>query len=191
MTDTLQLTDMLYKDADPMHTVRRIRDILKAHNIQVTEQWYDSRVPYCHSMRISVTGCSFGVNGKGLTKELALASGYGELMERMQLGHYGSTQAQKTGDLSPMPYPTVRMDAQTLYDRNPGLYERIAARACQYTGRQVNAREALLALADEDGMMNALSLVSLSTGKKQTLGTLNADRVLFCYFTKGERIKYI
>ena len=84
--DNIQLIDSKYKDDSPINTVNRIKGILKEYGIETIECWNDSGVPYCHSLRVSVFGTDFGVNGKGVTEELALASGYGELMERLQLG---------------------------------------------------------------------------------------------------------
>ena len=80
------LRDADFKDEKPVATVCRIKQILQALGIETREQWFDSSVPYCYSLRVSVVGTTFGVNGKGLTREFALASGYGELMERLQLG---------------------------------------------------------------------------------------------------------
>ena len=164
-TDTLCLTDMKYKDADPMQTVQRIREILRAHNIEVSERWHDSKVPYCYSLRVQVKGGSFGVNGKGLTRELTLASAYGELMERLQLGYLGDTQNQKTGNHSTM-YPTTPVSARELYAQNPDRYERIASRATKTVGRPFQAEESLLALADKVGCLDAVTFVELSTGNR-------------------------
>lgn len=177
MTEAIHLTDMQYKDANPIDTVQRIRDILKANNIHVTEHWNESKVPYCYSIRISVDGCSFGVNGKGLTKELALASGYGELMERLQLGNCGNTKAQKIGDLNPAIHPTIAVSAQELFAQNPSIYERIAAHASKDSGHRFSAKDALLSLADKNGMLNAISFINLSTGDRtlfpvELMGTL-------------------
>jgi len=165
-TDTLNLTDMAYKDADPMCTVQRIRDILRAHDIRVTEHWGDSKVPYCHSIRIQVEGCAFGVNGKGLTRELALASGYGELMERMQLGYIGNTQTQKTGIYHHSPYPVISEDAQAIYNSNPDRYARIADHANKLTGSQICAEDMVLSLAEKDGTIGTVSFAELFTGNK-------------------------
>jgi len=182
VTDTLHLADMNYKDADPMSTVQRIRDILKAHQIQVTERWNDSKVPHCYSIRISVDGCGFAVNGKGLTRELTLASGYGELMERLQLGYLGNTQSQKTGNQDQSVYSTTVVNAQTIYNQNPDRYVRIADRASQNIGHQVCGKDALLSLAEKDGTMKAVPFVELSSGNK----TLFPEKMLnMLYSTNG------
>ena len=89
--------DRTFKDDSPLDTVKKIKGILKSYGIETEEKWMDSGVPYCYSLRVSVYGTVFGTNGKGVTKELALASGYGELMERLQLGRILKSDQQKDG----------------------------------------------------------------------------------------------
>lgn len=73
-----------YKDRTPAETVAEIRDILFKNDITVIEkEWHNSSNCY-HSLTLSVADTSFSVNGKGVTPQLALASAYGELMERLQ-----------------------------------------------------------------------------------------------------------
>lgn len=79
--------DEKFKDSSPIETVKRIQSILADRGIEVEESWFDSGVKGCYCLRVSVKGADFGSNGKGITKELARASGYAELMERMQAGY--------------------------------------------------------------------------------------------------------
>lgn len=81
------IIDERFKDANPEKTVERIQAILQNNDIHVTEDWFDSGVLDCYSVRVTVDGTSFGSNGKGITKKLARASAYAELMERMQAGY--------------------------------------------------------------------------------------------------------
>ncbi len=80
------LLDGEYKDESPIKTVEKIKGILRDNGIETTEELYDSEVPYCSSLRVTVNGTAFGSNGKGLSPEFTLASGYGELVERLQIG---------------------------------------------------------------------------------------------------------
>jgi len=74
----------LYKDAKPAETIGRIRAILSELGLFVTEgSWFDNGA-YLHSVRIASEVGLFGANGKGMSKEAALASAYAELMERLQ-----------------------------------------------------------------------------------------------------------
>ena len=77
--DDFTLLDTVYKDETPVSTVEKIQAILASHGIKAKEaQWTESGVEHCYSLRLVVEGTSFGVNGKGVTKEFARASAYGE-----------------------------------------------------------------------------------------------------------------
>lgn len=73
----------LYKDAEPADTIYRIKMILSKNRIFVDEnvtQSFDGI--FC--ARITIDGLDLGTNGKGVSKDAALASAYAELMERIQ-----------------------------------------------------------------------------------------------------------
>lgn len=79
-----------YKDDIPTNTVTRIKTILSSLGIETDVIFFKS-LDFFYSCRVYITnGClsalSLGCNGKGMTKELALASGYSELLERIQNG---------------------------------------------------------------------------------------------------------
>ncbi len=78
--------DEKFKDASPIETVNVIINILESAGLSVTEEWNESGLSDCFSCRVTIDGTGVGVNGKGVTKELARASGYAELMERLQSG---------------------------------------------------------------------------------------------------------
>lgn len=73
-----------YKDDAPLGTVERIRGSLSGLGVLAVEDWGDS-VEGVSSLRLSIAGLdgSVGVNGKGRTRPLALASAYGEFAERL------------------------------------------------------------------------------------------------------------
>ncbi|MBE6984646.1 MAG: hypothetical protein E7434_03355 [Ruminococcaceae bacterium] len=75
------------KDESPIKTVENILAILKKYGIETEENWSESGVENCYSLRVSVKNAKFGANGKGITKEFARASAYAEFMERMQSGY--------------------------------------------------------------------------------------------------------
>ena len=78
------MNNHFYKDRSPEETIHKIRTILKENNIVVTENtWYNKSNHYC-SLTLGVENTPFSVNGKGVTPLYALASAYGELMERIQ-----------------------------------------------------------------------------------------------------------
>lgn len=73
-----------HKDRDPRQTVQTIRGILEGIGLKANLRWTSHQFDGTHSNRVTVEGTSIGSNGKGTTEEYAMASGYAELMERIQ-----------------------------------------------------------------------------------------------------------
>lgn len=153
MNETLR--DAEFKDERPVKTVEKIKGILKEYGIVTEELWYDSGVPYCFSIRVNVIGTTFGVNGKGLTKEFALASGYGELMERLQLGYVGSKEVQKDGIYSMNDAQDEGLPAKELFEKNANWYKALAEELYRYTEVREEPETLLMQYADEEGMVLA------------------------------------
>ena len=78
------LQEKHYKEAEPLETVFQLRRILHDLGIHVIEEWNSRDGDACHALRIRILGSDIGTNGKGITREYALASAYAEFMERMQ-----------------------------------------------------------------------------------------------------------
>ncbi|HEC79074.1 MAG TPA: hypothetical protein ENI34_08050 [candidate division WOR-3 bacterium] len=74
-----------YKDERPEITVTNIRTILKPLGLfPIEKKWYFSCADTC-SLHLTIDEkTNWGVYGKGVTYKEALASAYGELMERLQ-----------------------------------------------------------------------------------------------------------
>ena len=77
-----------YKTLPPLETINNIREILKDLGMFTIEHHY-RRDGFYYSCRVFIDNNNLhvldvGTNGKGMTTEYALASGYGELMERIQ-----------------------------------------------------------------------------------------------------------
>lgn len=139
-----------YKDESPTNTVNKIKDILKKYNVETTETWYETNVPNCHIVVISANGTSFMTTGKGLTKELALASGYGEFMERFQLGFIGRKDVQKDGNYSYNDVQSELIPANQLLQQNPKWYSAFSDRLYIYTGKRYSPDELVMQYADQD-----------------------------------------
>ncbi|WP_250229726.1 YcaO-like family protein [Anaeropeptidivorans aminofermentans] len=71
-----------YKDRDPYSTIKLANLFFLEREILITEQWHDNADINLYSVSIGVGNIS--TNGKGVSKLYALASAYGELMERVQ-----------------------------------------------------------------------------------------------------------
>ena len=82
----MRYIDEKFKDCDPRETVEKIIGLLKAVGIEPEEKWHESGVENCFSLTVSANGGIPSSNGKGITKELARASAYGEFIERLQGG---------------------------------------------------------------------------------------------------------
>lgn len=80
-----------YKDELPIKTVHRIRDILQDIGISVIEDIWDNPLEGFYYVSLRIVGTYIRTIGKGTDPEYALASAYGEFMERLQnqvLYHY-------------------------------------------------------------------------------------------------------
>lgn len=174
------LIDADYKDESPLKTVEKIKEILSRYGIETDESWFESSVPYCYSIRVSVVGTGFGVNGKGLTKEFALASGYGELMERLQLGYVG--KVQKDGNYSTNDGLNEIIPAKVLLEQNRGWYEILSQRLYDYTGTRETPEAILQQFADDQGMVTATTYYNITKGEKTYFPTGLRKRV---YSTNG------
>nr|WP_253199166.1 YcaO-like family protein [Clostridium gasigenes] len=67
-----------------METVNRLKSILTQHDIETEEHWSDESCINTHCIRLTIKGTDIGTNGKGVSKEFALASAYAEFFERLQ-----------------------------------------------------------------------------------------------------------
>ena len=84
-----------YKERSPEETIRCVKELLNNIGIKVSETWFESKVDHVYSLRVNIIGTGYGANGKGITKELALASAYGELSERLGNGIIFKHQERK------------------------------------------------------------------------------------------------
>jgi len=84
-----------YKDKEPKQTIQYARDFLHSMGLLTIEKWFDSYDSNFYSVFLRVDGMLYGTFGKGITRENALASAYGEFMERMQ------NQMLYQGDINP------------------------------------------------------------------------------------------
>lgn len=82
----MRYIDELFKDASPTATVKKIQDILELVGIEYYESWSESGIENCYSLTVSAKGGIPAANGKGVTREFAQASAYGEFIERLQGG---------------------------------------------------------------------------------------------------------
>ena len=165
------LRDAQFKDNSPLNTVNKIKGILAANNIETEEVWYETSVPYCFVLSVFVKNSTFRVNGKGLTKEFALASAYGELMERLQLGYIGNRYAQKDGHYASIETPDVPVNVNDLYAANPKRYDLLARRLSFYTGKEESGEALIKSHGDANAITQATPYYNLTSNKKDLYPT--------------------
>jgi len=74
------------KDEIPEQTIARLRTLLHRLGIFTVEKVWVNSLDIVYSVRVEIDGTGFGTNGKGIGPEFALASAYGEFLERLQNG---------------------------------------------------------------------------------------------------------
>ncbi|MBS4536626.1 YcaO-like family protein [Clostridium sp. D2Q-14] len=86
-----------FKDDIPSNTINKIRGLLNDTGIfTIEENWKNSAKGF-HSVTIKIPNTNLQTNGKGTSYEYALASGYAELLERLQ----NQAQFRLSVDISP------------------------------------------------------------------------------------------
>jgi len=165
MTNSCELVGAAFKDSAPLKTVEKIKGILAENGIKTTEVWHDSKVPYCYSLTVPVEGIAFSTNGKGLSPEFALASAYGELMERFQLGFIGQMSTQKDGTFSMNDSQDITIPTSQLMERDMDLYQKIADRLYEWNGTKITAKEILMQYVDDSQTVKVTPFFNLTNGQ--------------------------
>ena len=80
----MNLSVSKYKDELPLKTITKIRNILNNLDILTIETGWRNSADGFYSVTVTIKNTKLATNGKGTTYEYALASAYGELMERLQ-----------------------------------------------------------------------------------------------------------
>jgi len=72
---------LMYKDDAPLNTISKIRNEFQKLGIFIYETW--KNIGEIYSVNLNIDGTTLTSNGKGESRELALASAYGEMAERL------------------------------------------------------------------------------------------------------------
>lgn len=94
-----ELQKRRYKEVEPIQTVNRVKEILNKIGIEVEEKWKDESSVGTYSLRLCIKGTDMGQNGKGMTKEFAMASAYAEFLERFQNGLFRFRMEKPTKEI--------------------------------------------------------------------------------------------
>lgn len=76
--------DINLKDNNPDITISNIKNILNEIGINTSESNWNNSLENYYSVTIRINNTNLSTNGKGISPSYALASAYGELMERLQ-----------------------------------------------------------------------------------------------------------
>lgn len=79
-----QLSMRKYKDELPKDTINKIRNIFNEIDLLPIEKSWKNSVKEIYSVHLKIENTNIFSNGKGATREYALASAYAELIERLQ-----------------------------------------------------------------------------------------------------------
>lgn len=112
------------KEANPIKTIQKAENILLDLGMLTTSTWF-SPTENLYSVHLKVVGTSIYTNGKGSSEEFALASAYGEMMERIQnlvsyrfshyLDYYTSNLPYKIDKKERMTTTVDELDTQKKY----------------------------------------------------------------------------
>lgn len=182
MSDCITIADAEYKDAHPIDTISRIKGILGQYGIETEEFWSESDVPHCYSLRINIVGTTIGANGKGITKEFALASGYGELIERLQQGLIWRNKVQVDGNVTSSDAQSQPVSAEALLAKKPHWYAAFSQKLNQLTGISLTEKQIMAQYTDRNGNVQATPFYCVNTG---TTEYLPAELIKAVYGTNG------
>ena len=195
-----------FKELRPEETIARVRRLLDGVGITVIEEWIHG-LKDVFSVRISLPGTRVGANGKGTSALYALASAYGEFVERLQNGRltrdawppseiFGLGRFRRAPDerrrsmedilRDPDPVSAVLLDEQSLLRRaGPGDRADMAISAMPGSEPSAPALMSLWAEIEPDGTADdVLCLPFYSLRRRETV--LIPERMAWCaYSTNG------
>lgn len=157
--------DAQFKDNQPENTINQIKERLTSYGIETEESWHETSVPYCFALSVYIKGTTFSVNGKGLSKEFALASAYGELMERLQMGYIYTPGIQKDGINSYASCTSSKIPMTKILDEYGNWFQLLSERIQRFTAISITAEDILKQYADATGALEVIPYFCLTTGK--------------------------
>mgnify|MGYP005795137749 FL=1 len=121
-----ELQERRYKEVTPEKTVEKLKGILKNLGIEIEEKWSEKSSVDTYSLRLCIKGTDIGQNGKGMTKEFAMASAYAEFFERLQNGMFRFRMEKPNAEIPFINAPDEKkLDADELLNGNNSFFENI------------------------------------------------------------------
>lgn len=121
-----ELQERRYKEVTPEKTVDKLKEILKNLGIEIEEKWSEKSSVDTYSLRLCIKGTDIGQNGKGMTKEFAMASAYAEFFERLQNGMFRFRMEKPNAEIPFVNAPDEKkLDADELLNGKNSFFENI------------------------------------------------------------------
>lgn len=121
-----ELQSRRYKEVSPEETVKKLKKLLTKLGIEVEEKWSKESSVGTYSLRICIKGTDIGQNGKGMTKEFAMASGYAEFFERFQNGMMRFRMEKPTKEIPFINSPDeMHLSVEELINGNNSFFDNI------------------------------------------------------------------
>jgi len=140
-----ELQERRYKEVEPKETVKRIKKILQESGIEVEESWSKKSSVGTYSLRVHIKGTDMGQNGKGMTKEFAMASGYAEFLERLQNGVFRFRVEEPTKELPFRNFPDEKkVTIAELMEEENCVLENI----CKVNGQEKQSKKEKIAFLE-------------------------------------------
>lgn len=147
------LQERRYKEVKPEETVKKIKNILDELGIEVEENWTDKSSVDTYSLRICIKGSDVGQNGKGMTKEFAMASGYAEFLERLQNGLFRFRMEKTTKELPFINVPDEKhFSIDEFIDKKNSFLESILEQNGKINKTEKEKKEFLRKILNADNM---------------------------------------
>ena len=140
-----ELQNRRYKEVAPEETVKKLKGLLEKLGIEVEEKWSNESSVGTYSLRIHIKGTDMGQNGKGMTREFAMASGYAEFFERLQNGMFRFRMEKPTEELPFVTAPDEKHlsveDALGLKDNNGEIRNSFFENILKQNGKESATKE--------------------------------------------------
>ena len=140
-----ELQNRRYKEVAPEETVKKLKGLLEKLGIEVEEKWSNESSVGTYSLRIHIKGTDMGQNGKGMTREFAMASGYAEFFERLQNGMFRFRMEKPTEELPFVTAPDEKHlsveDALGIKDNNGEIRNSFFENILKQNGKESATKE--------------------------------------------------
>ena len=140
-----ELQNRRYKEVAPEETVKKLKGLLEKLGIEVEEKGSNESSVGTYSLRIHIKGTDMGQNGKGMTREFAMASGYAEFFERLQNGMFRFRMEKPTEELPFVTAPDEKHlsveDALGIKDNNGEIRNSFFENILKQNGKESATKE--------------------------------------------------